>query len=349
MNEQALNISTGRKYWIDVLRALGIILVVLGHVSKEPNTVIFIYAFHMPLFFLLSGFLFNRHRYDLRTFIIRRSQKLLLPYAFFYLLTLLWWWLVECNFSPPCLLWDHLVATSDTANVGIEYKRLVSHNIVLWFLPALFSTEVLARLLADYICCRKTIFVVSVLCAVLGLGLYTKGIEWLPMGLNVALVALPFYVTGWMVAERVQYWTHVRHVILVAVGCCLLLLIAVHEGWATRIDMASGQYGCFLLFLLWSGVGCMMMIAIAIALGRVSWIEHIGYSTSTLVIMAIHGIILRIVIFTISRMTNVGTGDLRENLWICILITMIVIGVCLPFVGLYKRCVNKLICRCIKN
>lgn len=23
MNEQALNISTGRKYWIDVLRALG--------------------------------------------------------------------------------------------------------------------------------------------------------------------------------------------------------------------------------------------------------------------------------------------------------------------------------------
>ena len=45
MNEQALNISTGRKYWIDVLRALGIILVVLGHVSKEPNTVIFIYAF----------------------------------------------------------------------------------------------------------------------------------------------------------------------------------------------------------------------------------------------------------------------------------------------------------------
>ena len=32
MNEQALNISTGRKYWIDVLWALGIILVVLGHV-----------------------------------------------------------------------------------------------------------------------------------------------------------------------------------------------------------------------------------------------------------------------------------------------------------------------------
>lgn len=40
MNEQALNISTGRKYWIDVLRALGIILVVLGHVSKEPNMVV---------------------------------------------------------------------------------------------------------------------------------------------------------------------------------------------------------------------------------------------------------------------------------------------------------------------
>lgn len=175
MNEQALNISTGRKYWIDVLRALGIILVVLGHVSKEPNTVIFIYAFHMPLFFLLSGFLFNRHRYDLRTFIIRRSQKLLLPYAFFYLLTLLWWWLVECNFSPPVCSgitwWQRLIPLMWGSNIN----GWMSHNIVLWFLPALFSTEVLARLLADYICCRKTIFVVSVLCAVLGLGLYTKG------------------------------------------------------------------------------------------------------------------------------------------------------------------------------
>ena len=125
MNEQALNISTGRKYWIDVLRALGIILVVLGHVSKEPNTVIFIYAFHMPLFFLLSGFLFNRHRYDLRTFIIRRSQKLLLPYAFFYSVDAAMVVAGRVQFlPPPCLLWDHLVATSDTANVGIEYKRL---------------------------------------------------------------------------------------------------------------------------------------------------------------------------------------------------------------------------------
>lgn len=129
----------------------------------------------------------------------------------------------------------------------------MSHNIVLWFLPALFSTEVLARLLADYICCRKTIFVVSVLCAVLGLGLYTKGIEWLPMGLNVALVALPFYVTGWMVAERVQYWTHVRHVILVAVGCCLLLLIAVHEGWLRGLIWPVAVW-LFFAFLLM--VGC---------------------------------------------------------------------------------------------
>lgn len=122
MNEQALNISTGRKYWIDVLRALGIILVVLGHVSKEPNTVIFIYAFHMPLFFLLSGFLFNRHRYDLRTFII--VSKIAATLCILLSVDAAMVVAGRVQFPPPCLLWDHLVATSDTANVGIEYKRL---------------------------------------------------------------------------------------------------------------------------------------------------------------------------------------------------------------------------------
>lgn len=56
MNEQALNISTGRKYWIDVLRALGIILVVLGHVSKEPNTGDF--YLRVPYAFVFSSFRF---------------------------------------------------------------------------------------------------------------------------------------------------------------------------------------------------------------------------------------------------------------------------------------------------
>lgn len=46
-----------RLLYVDTLKAFGIILVVMGHVFHDSDSIVshFIYAFHMPLFFLLSG------------------------------------------------------------------------------------------------------------------------------------------------------------------------------------------------------------------------------------------------------------------------------------------------------
>ena len=46
-----------RIFWIDALRGIGIFLVVLGHTFWKGHNVI--YAFHMPLFFFISGILFK--------------------------------------------------------------------------------------------------------------------------------------------------------------------------------------------------------------------------------------------------------------------------------------------------
>ena len=48
-----------RNDFIDFLKGIGIILVVIGHVSQNERINDFIYSFHMPLFFFISGFLFN--------------------------------------------------------------------------------------------------------------------------------------------------------------------------------------------------------------------------------------------------------------------------------------------------
>ena len=48
--------------WIDICRGLAIILVIIGHSNLETgmafNLKSIIYSFHMPLFFVLSGYLF---------------------------------------------------------------------------------------------------------------------------------------------------------------------------------------------------------------------------------------------------------------------------------------------------
>ena len=51
-----------RKAWIDALRALAIIMVVLGHqVKGEDAYFLFTSPVKMPLFFAISGYVFNMH------------------------------------------------------------------------------------------------------------------------------------------------------------------------------------------------------------------------------------------------------------------------------------------------
>ena len=54
-------ISTDKKRmdYIDIAKGIGIILVILGHRNISTDIKQFIYTFYMPLFFMLSGYLFK--------------------------------------------------------------------------------------------------------------------------------------------------------------------------------------------------------------------------------------------------------------------------------------------------
>ncbi len=82
---------------LDVARAFGIVLVVIGHLigAGEKNftgsalVCKFIYSFHMPLFFMISGILLGRSRMsgessfkEIRHWMVHRAGKLLVPYYF---------------------------------------------------------------------------------------------------------------------------------------------------------------------------------------------------------------------------------------------------------------------------
>lgn len=54
--------TQNRDNTIDITKGIGILLVIVGHTGGLPaDTYIhhFIYSFHMPLFFILGGFLFK--------------------------------------------------------------------------------------------------------------------------------------------------------------------------------------------------------------------------------------------------------------------------------------------------
>ena len=75
---------SARKYrieWIDMARGFGIILSIYGHLGYDLLTS-WIYSFHMPLFFFISGFLFNCRGMTFIDFLKRKIKSLIIPYFF---------------------------------------------------------------------------------------------------------------------------------------------------------------------------------------------------------------------------------------------------------------------------
>ena len=85
-----LPVQSDRLHEIDVLYAIGTLLAILGH--SHPNDwstfpggwVTFLYYFHMPLFFLIAGFLLARSRRVERigygAWLRQKALRLLTPY-----------------------------------------------------------------------------------------------------------------------------------------------------------------------------------------------------------------------------------------------------------------------------
>ncbi len=138
------------------LQTFGIILVVLGHsffqFPADTPVIRWIYNFHMPLFFFISGYLLKYIHGDLRElqltgrkgYLMRKTRRLLVPYAV----------ISSLFFIPKALLSHYSVRPIHLNLHDYLYQLLFPYHNVLgayWFMPTLFL------LFAVFTIGRKTI------------------------------------------------------------------------------------------------------------------------------------------------------------------------------------------------
>lgn len=114
--------------FVNIARFFAIFLVIVGHVTKNEFLFNSIFCFHMPLFFILSGFLFVPDG-NLKQVAVKKFKSLIVPYLFFYALTLAYFWIVESRFRESLVdsEWMRLLPFV----LGCNYGASMSHNIVL--------------------------------------------------------------------------------------------------------------------------------------------------------------------------------------------------------------------------
>lgn len=112
--------------FVDLLKVLAILLVVIGHFSNDLTTRRFVYSFHIPLFFILSGFLYKKRTVGVE---FKRSIiSLLLPYFIYGLFIISALYVAHKDTS--CLVESFI-----TGNLDIISNPLCP----LWFLIVLFN------------------------------------------------------------------------------------------------------------------------------------------------------------------------------------------------------------------
>ena len=153
---------------IDLCYVIGILLVVAGHSGVDPrfaSTALFrwIYAFHMPLFFALSGYLFRygggSGQVGAGTFARRRALRLLLPLV-------VWTTLV---FIPKGLLSAYAMRPSElsfSAYLHALWPRLARpSSLVFWGAASLVTLRFPSHVAAPFYAAAGILFVAS--CAAL--------------------------------------------------------------------------------------------------------------------------------------------------------------------------------------
>lgn len=211
-----------RLEYIDNLKGILIIMVVLGHSIQNftpdySNDFMFrfIYSFHMPLFFFVSGFVSYKEKLTWES-VWKRFKQLMIPFVI--------WAIVK-----SIILWDIT-----------KLPFILTHpDNGLWFLYTLFFISVIMRLcdtLAEKIKLRRDIIIVAIACVLLGL-MAVAGLR----GYGFDLVAwyFIFYAAGFL-AKQAGLFEHVSLIMSIIATVLFLALVPLWRVNGYPVFMTEG-------------------------------------------------------------------------------------------------------------
>lgn len=133
---EATTLNKDRQYW-DILKGIGALAIVFGH--TYPTIGVFVYLFHLVLFFFVSGFLYSEAKYGDEPFyfISKRLQSTWLRYTFYVVLLIL----LHNVFLDLHMLVDE--PRYDLPHMAVNVCNAILFNCsetlggALWFVPAM--------------------------------------------------------------------------------------------------------------------------------------------------------------------------------------------------------------------
>jgi fucose 4-O-acetylase-like acetyltransferase len=232
----------GRLAWIDLAKGVGIALVVIGHACAEASSISAlwtrdtIYLFHMPLFFIVSGYFAKPG--PILEYARQRMSALIVPYMC-YLFVI----------GVPVALTTHQLhgrsAWLEFAMYFYGGQHLVTYMTVFWFVTCLFFAQIIYRAMQRISTSPYDWRIVAVIaiCCTYSYAFMPKLNVMTPLAVGVVPMALVFIWFG-------QIYRSVENRSAVIIVACLIAMfgLSVYLQYfpVYAFDMKSGKFGPFL-------------------------------------------------------------------------------------------------------
>ncbi len=338
---------------IDIAKAIGIFLIVLGHTLETGELRKFIYSFHVPLFFFLSGLCFSKKKNSV--FIRKKMLTIYIPYILISLFSI----------GIYTIFGTYIGVSGNDLNIAENIKGMLyanpnlgnmQWNQPLWFLPSLMIQLIIINFLENIISNLKwkkyiRIIVITFLCV---LGYFFSAYKiFLPFQLEAALCMLIFTYVGIIIKNNKEKIlksnlinkiknkeTNILPVFCIA---SLVLSIALVKNNST-LSVMQDKYGNYLIYFV---VSTFMIINIMIISKFIDYvrpkqklISYIGQNTLIILLLHKFPILFFQKVCPIIR-DILNKEDTIINNIVAIIISLIVIGICM----LFKYIVNLIILR----
>ncbi|NTV38398.1 MAG: acyltransferase family protein [Demequinaceae bacterium] len=200
---------------VDVLKGLGITLVILGHLDASRiggGFITYLYMFHVPLFFFASGYTWHpKPNVSWWKTVVTRFRQIGIPYLVLFAVSLFFGHVVMRLVFRQYVIPFELRPTVKAVLFSSEWLNTVpTFNFALWFLPLFlvvsiaFSLLQLIRYLPAYLAAVAALAVVSIPFQELVPGRPILAINVVPVGL--VFMACGFLVKRYLPAVRVGFF-----------------------------------------------------------------------------------------------------------------------------------------------
>lgn len=242
---------------VDIAKGIAILLVIVGHTVDVPEMVKhIIFSFHMPLFFILSGWFFKIK--DAKEQIAKDVKRLLVPYIFTSVLFLFWWMSIYIITGELGGIKEKLISV--IYGSGTIHESPLFGDVpplgAIWFLLALFWCRLFYGLLCkkfDSVRCVVFAIVISIAATIVDVHVVN-----LPFSILPGLSAMAFFMIGNM-ANKFRQRLLQYEKILFAFG----LICAVFAISYSHLSIAKCSYGCYPLDVLAACFGAYIVYRMA--------------------------------------------------------------------------------------